>query len=118
MDTILDGKVWAIHDNVSFIHPRGHEIGWQQVKNNFYIKTMFDTFSERKLDIYNIIIDNYSDFAYVEFYWKFNAKLRNDGRSMNTEGRESQMLIKENDGWHIKHIHYSGMPLTGQRQGF
>ncbi|MFI5186531.1 MAG: YybH family protein [Chitinophagales bacterium] len=118
MDTVLAAKVWAINDSISFIHPRGHEKGWQRIKNNFYIKTMFETFSERKLNINSLTINIYGDYAYVEFYWTFNAKLRNNGMSLTTQGRESQMLKKDKSGWHILHIHYSGMPVTAERQGF
>ncbi|EAN8913566.1 hypothetical protein EKP31_05640, partial [Salmonella enterica] len=33
----------------SFIHPRGHELGWSQIAENFYGATMGKTFSKRTL---------------------------------------------------------------------
>jgi ketosteroid isomerase-like protein len=118
MDTLLAAKIWAVNDSISFIHPRGHEKGWQQVRENFYIKTMQQFFSERQLNIHNVAIRAYKDFAFVEFYWTFNAKLRNGGAPMTTKGRESQVLRKDKDGWKILHVHYSGMPVTAAKQGF
>ena len=118
MDTALTKNIWAINDSVSFIHPRGHEKGRNQVKDNFYIKTMHANFSERNLKIQDVAIRPYNDFAFVEFYWTFNAKRRKDGGPMTTRGRETQVLKKEKDGWKILHVHYSGMPVTGEGQGF
>lgn len=118
MDTALAAKIWATKDSISFIHPRGHEKGWQQVKDNFYVNTMHENFSERNLNIHDVAVRAYKDFAFVEFYWTFNAKLRKGGMPLTTRGRESQVLKKDKNGWKILHVHYSGMPVTGGRQGF
>jgi hypothetical protein len=42
-DTELASTLWATSPEVSFIHPRGHERGWEQVAQNFYQQTMGDT---------------------------------------------------------------------------
>lgn len=118
MDTILASKTWAINDSISFIHPRGHEKGWHEVKNNFYIKTISDNFKEAKLQIHDVAIRNYENFAFVEFYWTFNGTFRDGSVDMTTMGRESQVLKKENESWKILHVHYSNMPVTGEREGF
>lgn len=117
-DVELAAKVWAIDDEVSFIHPRGHERGWEQVRSNFYEKTMGQTFSERKLTVRDLVVRVYGDNAWAEFYWDFAAKMKMDGTPLNTKGRETQIFRKTERGWRLVHIHYSGMPVIADRQGF
>lgn len=38
-------EIWLHAADVSFIHPRGHERGWEAVRDNFFAKTMEDRFS-------------------------------------------------------------------------
>ena len=115
-DTILGAKVWADVPEVSFIHPRGHEKGWIGVKNNFY-GVFGERFKTRDLKSYNETINVYNDVGWVEFYWLYDASFA-DGKSMQSKGRETQILKKINTQWRIIHVHYSGMPVTGERQGF
>jgi ketosteroid isomerase-like protein len=117
-DTTLASMIWASTPEVSFIHPRGHERGWDAIKNRFYEQTMGKPFSERKLIIKNLVIHSYGDIAWAEFYWDFEAKFRKDGSQLVTHGRETQVYHKDKDVWRIVHVHYSGMPVTGERQGF
>jgi hypothetical protein len=117
-DTRLAAQVWANSADVSFIHPRGHEHGWEAVKANFYEKTMRGLFSERKLRLHNVVVHVYTDAAWAEFYWDFVARLRKDGTELKTEGRESQVYRKSGGRWSLVHVHYSGMPVAGERQRF
>ena len=115
-DTILGAKVWADVPEVTFIHPRGHEKGWKGIKDNFYgmFRTMFKT---RDLKSNNEIINVYGDVAWIEFYWVFDATF-NDGNIIQTKGRETQILKKIGNQWQIVHVHYSGLAMTGEKQGF
>jgi len=118
-DTNLAAEVWATSPDVSFIHPRGHERGWEQVKKNFYEKTMAGPLSERKLRIAgDVSVHVYGDAAWAEFYWDFAAKFKEGGKPLNTKGRETQIFHKEAGGWRLVHVHYSGMPVGGKRSGF
>jgi ketosteroid isomerase-like protein len=117
-DTSLASTIWASTPDVSFIHPRGHEHGWEAVRTNFYEKTMRDLFSERELRVHNVVVHLYTDAAWAEFNWDFLAKLRKDGTQVKTQGRESQVYRKSSGRWSLVHVHYSGMPVTGERQGF
>ncbi len=115
-DTLLGAKVWADVPEVSFIHPKGHEFGWKGVKDNFY--GMFRrVFKTRDLKSKDETINIYDNIAWVEFYWVYDATFE-DGKAMQSKGRETQILKKINGNWRIVHVHYSGMPVTGQRQGF
>lgn len=118
LDKELAQSIWIQSDDVTFIQPRGHQKGWEQVWNNFYLGAM-GNFSERELLLKNLSIHSLGeDSAWVEFYWDFNATFRKDGKKISTQGRETQVLKKEKDGWKIVHVHYSNMPVEGEREGF
>jgi Xaa-Pro aminopeptidase len=117
-DTDLASQVWWNSPEASFIHPLGHEHGFEQIKENVYKRLMGETFSERKLGVHDVAVQVLGDAAVAEFYWDFVAKLRKDGSPVTTHGRETQVYRKMQDGWRLVHVHYSGMPLTGERQGF
>lgn len=107
-DTSLAAQVWAETPEVSLIHPRGHEHGWEAVKANFYEKVMGSLFSERRLDVRDIRVHRYPDAAVAEFYWDFTATVRADGFTRRTKGRESQVYVRTPEGWRLVHVHYSG----------
>src|SRR6266446_482979 len=109
-DTVLAAEVWLDAPDVSFIHPLGHEHGFEQIKQNVYTHLMGDTFSERKLMVHDVSVHVYGDTAWAEFYWDFAAKFRRDGSPLTTHGRETQLYQKEQGRWRLVHVHYSGMP--------
>lgn len=115
----LAEEIWQTTSDSSYIHPRGHEKGWTNIKNNFYQKTMVDTFVTRKLELVGEPdIHLYGNTAVVEFYWIFHANFRKDNTPIITKGRETQVMVKMNNQWKIVHVHYSSMPVSGDRQGF
>ncbi len=117
-DTTLAKTFWLTSEEVSFIHPRGHEKGWNSIKTGIY--EMFGTrFSKRDLKSYNETITIYGDMAVVEFYWVFDAIFSGENpTTMQTKGRETQVMKRFGTEWKIVHIHYSGMPASGEREGF
>ncbi|HXB72928.1 MAG TPA: nuclear transport factor 2 family protein [Candidatus Acidoferrales bacterium] len=117
-DVMLVKQIWSNSPEVSFIHPLGHEHGLDQVAQNVFAHLMGDTFSQRKLSIKDVSIHPYGDTAWAEFYWDFAATFRKDGSHLATKGRETQIYRKEQGGWRLVHVHYSGMPVTGAGQGF
>jgi len=117
-DTDLASQIWWNSPEASFIHPLGHEHGFDQIKENVYKKLMGGMFSERKLSTHDIAVQMLGDCAIAEFYWDFAAKLRKDGSPVTTHGRETQVYRKMQNGWHLVHVHYSGMPPAAPPQGF
>jgi hypothetical protein len=116
-DTVLASKFWAKTHDVSFIHPRGHEHGWSEVKSNIY--GMFGTiFTIRKLNCFNEKVAVYGNVAMVEFYWIFDATFKMNNNSIQTKGRETQIWKKVNSEWRLVHVHYSNMPVNAEGQGF
>ena len=117
-DTNMASQVWLDSPEASFIHPLGHEHGFEQIKQNVYKRLMGKTFSERKLSVHDVAVQMLGDAAVAEFYWDFSAKFRKDGSPITTHGRETQVYRKTPDGWRLVHVHYSGMPVAAGRQRF
>jgi ketosteroid isomerase-like protein len=117
-DTALAAEIWSKSPDVSFIHPRGRERGWEGVKRNFYEKLMGETFSQRKLTPRDVVVHVYGDVAWAEFSWDFVAKVRNDASTLKTKGRETQIYRRTHGRWTLVHVHYSGVPVTGRLRGF
>ena len=111
-------QIWSNLPEVSFIHPRGHEHGLDQVADHVFRQLMGETFSERKIGIKDVSIHVYGDTAWSEFYWDFAAKLSKGGAPVATKGRETQIYRKEQGRWRLVHVHYSGMPVTAVGRGF
>lgn len=117
-DTTLGKKVFLTSEKVNFIHPRKHEMGWENIKSGIY--GMFGSrFTKRDLKSTEEIITFFDDVAILEFYWVFDAIFNDeDATPLQTKGRETQVLKKYGDDWKIIHVHYSSMPVTGEREGF
>src|ERR1700676_4806747 len=58
-DTALATQIWWDSPEVSFIHPLGHEHGFEQIKQDVYQHLMGETFSERKLSVHDVSIHVY-----------------------------------------------------------
>jgi len=114
-DTELASQIWWDSAEASFIHPLGHEHGFEQIKQNVYTRLMGGTFSERKLSVHDVAVQVLGDAAVAEFDWTFTAKLRKDGSPVTTHGRETQVYRKMPDGWRLVHVHYSAMPVSEDR---
>jgi Xaa-Pro aminopeptidase len=117
-DTTLAAQVWWDSPEVSFIHPLGHEHGFEQIKQDVYQHLMGETFSERNLSVHDLAIHVYGDSAVAEFYWDFVAKFQKDGSPITTHGRETQVYERKQNGWRLVHVHYSAMPVIEDRRGF
>lgn len=119
-DLQLAAKIWLTSPQSSFIHPRGHEVGWKQISENFYGTTMGATFTKRHLELTSAPrINVHGKSAVAEFDWDFVATRRDNGAQLHTTGRESQVWVNTpGKGWRLVHVHYSGPPQTGIGEGF
>ena len=114
-DSVLGSKLFSHSPEVSFIQPRGHQHGWNEISSqiyNFFAKT----FTKRNLSIFNEHVTEYDNVAWAEFYWVFDATFKQGNMPLQTKGRETQIWNKTNNEWHLVHVHYSSMPVTGERQ--
>lgn len=117
LDANLARSVWSARNEVTFIHPRGTERGLHAILQNFYQNTM-GLFSKRQLLPGPAEIHVYGDTAWSQFTWTFHATLKDGGNKITTKGRETQVYHREDGGWRIVHVHYSGVPETGALRGF
>lgn len=117
LDLALAEEIWSQEPGVSFIHPRGHQRGWSEIRQNFYVDTM-GRLPKRRLEIGDFEVHVLTDdAAWCDFYWTFEASLP-DGTPINSAGRETQIFRRENGVWQIRHVHYSGMPTQEEGEGF
>lgn len=107
-DLSLAERVWEKDSSVSMIFPLGQAQGWDNVRDLFYNKVMVGRFDKRELTVVGTprIVER-EGFAIVEFDWEFHASKREDGASVNTKGRESQVYEKKDGAWCLVHVHYS-----------
>ena len=117
-DTALAERLWQNADSVTFIHPLGHERGWPAIKKNVYENLMGGLFSVRDLKIERPSVHVSGDSGWSEFYWTFNATLRENGSPVVSRGRETQIYRRENGQWRIVHVHYSNTPESRTGPGF
>ncbi len=116
-DTGLAAEVWATDADVTLIHPKGFERGWQQVRTNVYEKLMGAALTDRKLAVHDVTVHVLGEMAWAEFQWDFSAIRRSDGAPVKTRGRETQIYRKTARGWRLVHVHYSGAPDGPDRPG-
>ena len=117
LDLDLAEEIWSQAPGVSFIQPRGHQRGWPDIRQNFYLGAM-GGLPTRHLTLGEYEIHPLTDdAAWAEFHWTFEASLP-DGTPINTAGRETQIYRRENGVWQIRHVHYSGMPTQEEGEGF
>lgn len=114
-DTLLALKIWAPTDEISFFNPGGTEYGWKGVKHIY--KMFYDNFSARKLTFSDLKFAYYGNVSWVTFFWTFDGTLKINNNTVQTKGRETQIWRKVNYEWRLVHVHYSGLPVTGQNQG-
>lgn len=103
-DTSLAAQVWRTSD-MSFIHPAGHARDWEQMKAVY--EFFGATFTERKLTARDISVHVNGDSAWAEYYWHFDATPVG-GAPVQSDGRESQVYVRDGDRWELVHAHYSG----------
>ena len=117
LDLELAEEIWSQEPGVSFIQPRGHQRGWDDIRQSFYLDTM-GSLPTRRLQVGNFEVHRLTEnSAWVEFYWEFEA-VRPNGGQIKSAGRETQVYRRENGAWKIRHVHYSGLPTQVEGEGF
>jgi len=117
LDPDLVASIWSHDAAVSFVHPRGTDSGFDEIRDDIFGRTM-GMFSQRDLAMENPVFHVYGDTAWSQMTWTFHATLKQGGQKITTTGRETQIYHKEDGTWRIVHVHYSGPPVTGAMKGF
>ncbi len=116
LDPALISEVWSSDLPVSFVHPLGTDEGLSQIKSDIFGNIM-GMFSKRDLIFDTTAIHVNGDSAWVELTWTFHAIWKDTGEPVTTQGRETQVLVREQGNWRLVHVHYSGPPTTIARKG-
>ena len=116
LDPALISEVWSSDLPVSFIHPLGTDENLDQIKADIFGKVM-GMFSKRDLNFDTTAIHLNGDSAWIEITWTFHAVWKASGEPLTTQGRETQVMVREKGAWRLVHVHYSGLPTTIVRKG-
>lgn len=108
-DPALASRVWCDSTEDSLINPAGRWRGLGQILG-FYRHEMGDTYSSRNLKITDISVQVYTDAAWAEFSWDFQATGKKDGSAVSFHGMETQIYQKNHNSWCLVHVHYSVLP--------
>lgn len=106
-DEKLFREIWDREGSISFIHPKGYAIGFEEIVEHFHFGRMSTNFSNRNFKIKDIMIKYYGNTAFLEFRWDFFATVKDTNDEIHTEGRETQFIVLRDDGWKFSNIHCS-----------
>ena len=113
-DPALASRVWCDSSEDSLINPVGRWHGVEQIMG-FYRHEMGDTYSSRNLKITDTSVRVYTDAAWAEFNWDFEATRKKDGSAVSFHGMETQIYQKNHNSWCLVHVHYSALPPEKKR---
>lgn len=103
----LARETWDREGSISFIHPKGYAIGFDEIMAHFHLGFMNENFTNRDLKLKDIMIKYYGNTAFLEFRWDFYATKKDTADEIHTEGRETQFIVQRDDGWKFSNIHCS-----------
>ena len=106
-DEKLFRELWDREGSISFIHPNGYAIGFDEIVDHFRLGRMSTNFSNRDFKIKDIMIKYYGNTAFLEFRWDFFATMKDTNDEIHTEGRETQFIVLRDSGWKFSNIHCS-----------
>lgn len=106
-DEKLFREIWDREGSISFIHPKGYAIGFEEIVEHFRLGRMSTNFSNRNFKIKDIMIKYYGNTAFLEFRWDFFATKKDTNDEIRTEGRETQFIVLRDSGWKFSNIHCS-----------
>lgn len=106
-DEKLFRDIWDREGSISFIHPKGYAIGFDEIVEHFRLGRMSTNFSNRNFKIKDIMIKYYGNTAFLEFRWDFFATMKDTNDEIHTEGRETQFIVLRDSGWKFSNIHCS-----------
>lgn len=106
-DEKLFREIWDREGSISFIHPKGYAVGFEEIVEHFHFGRMSANFSNRNFKIKDIMIKYYGNTAFLEFRWDFFATVKDTNDEIHTEGRETQFIVLRDDGWKFSNIHCS-----------
>jgi len=108
-DLSLGSDIWMQGPDIVAVTPFGRFQGWDQVREEVYVKFLQQSLTGRDLRPGNVSIHTLGDSAWLEFDWAFKGKMAT-GESVESKGWESHVYQRTDKGWKIVHLHYSVPP--------
>ena len=108
-DLTLGSDIWMQSPDIIAVTPAGRFQGWDQVRDEVYIKFLQQSLTERDLQPSNVSIHTMGDSAWLAFDWAFKGTLA-IGQPIESKGWESHVYQRTDRGWKIVHMHYSVPP--------
>ena len=75
-NTALADSIWQSGPKTSMVHPRGDDIGWENIRQHFYIDRLQKLYTERHFEFRDLEIEVYRDTAIVHMGLSRQAALR------------------------------------------
>jgi uncharacterized protein (TIGR02246 family) len=108
-DLALGSEIWLQSPDAVAVTPFGRFQGWDQIRDEVYVKFLQQSLSERDLQPSNVSIRTMGDSAWLAFDWEFKGKMAT-GQPTESTGWESHVYQRTDRGWKIVHLHYSVPP--------
>ena len=108
-DLPLASEIWLQSADVVAVTPFGRFQGWDQVRDEVYIKFLQQSLTARDLQPSNVSIHTMGDSAWLAFDWAFKGTMAT-GQPIESKGWESHVYQRTDRGWKIAHLHYSVPP--------
>lgn len=103
----LARSIWDTEGSVSYIHSKGSEQIFEDIKNNIYTKILNEPFLKREFQIKDIATKYYGNTAFIEFSWEFYAIQKDSKQEYYSKGKETQFIVLRDSGWKLSSIHNS-----------
>jgi len=108
-DLALGSEIWMQSPDAVAVTPFGRFQGWDQIRDEVYVKFLQQSLTERDLQPSNVSIHTMGDSAWLAFDWAFKGKMAT-GQPIESKGWESHVYQRTDRGWKIVHLHYSVPP--------
>jgi ketosteroid isomerase-like protein len=108
-DETLASEIYAQSPDLVVVTPMGRFHGWENVRDQLYVKFLQGMFMKRDLRPSNVSVQVRGDSAWLAYDWEFAGTLA-DGQPTASKGWETQVYQRTDRGWRIVHLHYSVPP--------
>ena len=99
-DLALGSEIWMQSPDAVAVTPFGRFQGWDQIRDEVYVKFLQQSLTERDLQPSNVSIHTMGDSAWLAFDWAFKGKMAT-GQPIESKGWESHVYQRTDRGWKI-----------------
>ena len=96
-DLALGSEIWMQSPDAVAVTPFGRFQGWDQIRDEVYVKFLQQSLTERDLQPSNVSIHTMGDSAWLAFDWAFKGKMAT-GQPIESKGWESHVYQRTDRG--------------------